>query len=123
PTPRARAPLLLGCASKRRERARRRSAPPASPPSPHVSPLVSLAQAQLLHLELEALPRDLEQPSGVRDIAPRLIQRADDELAFEAAHRRLHLLFETVRAEPFARFERDARLRRARAVADAIPYF
>src|SRR5690606_23112943 len=43
------------------------------------------AQAELLHLRLEALAGDLEEPRGVGDVTARLLERAHDELALDAA--------------------------------------
>src|SRR5688500_796588 len=85
-----------------------RSAPESAPgtiarPAPlRARPMRSVrfpfAQAQLLHLELQALARDLEEPRRVGDVALRLMERAHDELALQPAHRRLDLLLEAIGA-------------------------
>src|SRR5262245_26199509 len=54
--------------------------------------LVFLTERKLLHLELQALARDLEQARRVGDVAVGLFERLLDQVAFEAAHRGLDLL-------------------------------
>src|SRR5690606_20440412 len=77
----------------------------------------ALAEAELLHIELEALARDLEEARGVRDVAVRLLERAADEIALEAAHRDLHVLLEAALGGERAEVDRRgiARGRRDRA--------
>ena len=48
-----------------------------------LAPGLLLAKAELLHLDLEALARDLEQARRVGDVAAGLLERAADELALE----------------------------------------
>src|SRR5580698_7834200 len=54
----------------------------------------SLAKPELLHLELEPLARDLEEPRRVGHVAGGLLQSAADELLLEPAHGDLHVLLE-----------------------------
>src|SRR6187551_571608 len=63
----------------------------------HRVSLISLSQAQFLHLELQTLAGNLEQPGRVRDVAVSLLERAIDELALEPQRRGLHLFLEPVR--------------------------
>src|SRR5262245_40289748 len=51
------------------------------------SVLAGLAEAELLHLRLEALPRDLEEPRGVRDVPARLLERPHDQLLLDLRRR------------------------------------
>src|SRR5271165_6170829 len=53
-----------------------------------------LAQAELLHLELQALARDLQQARRMGHVAAGLLQRAAHELALEPAHGHLDVLLE-----------------------------
>src|SRR5581483_1129066 len=63
--------------------------------SGRLSFLRAFAKAELLHLELQALARNLEKSRRVRDVAVRLLEGAAHELALETAHRHLHVLLET----------------------------
>src|SRR4051812_38171077 len=58
-------------------------------------PSVVLAQAELFHLDLQTLARDLEQPRGMRDVVARLLQRAHDQLSLDARRGLAYGLFES----------------------------
>src|SRR5882672_10407767 len=66
----------------------------------HVSALAALAlltEAELFHLQLQALARNLEQARSVRHVPAGLLERPHDQLALEPAHGRLDLLLQAVR--------------------------
>src|SRR6185436_6162469 len=58
-----------------------------------------LAQAELLHLGLQALARDLELACGLGDVAARLVEGALDELALDALGLGAHGLLERARRQ------------------------
>ena len=59
-----------------------------------------IAQAELLHLRLEALARDLELAGGLGDVAARLVEGALDELALDPLGLGAHGLLERARPAP-----------------------
>src|SRR6185312_15590426 len=46
--------------------------------------IATIAQPELLHLHLQALPADLEQARGLGHVAAGLVERLHDQLAFDA---------------------------------------
>src|SRR5258707_15660682 len=56
-----------------------------------------VAQAELLHLHLEALAADLEQPRGLGHVATGLVERLDDQLALDPRGLGAHDVLERAR--------------------------
>ena len=60
-----------------------------------IGALLAFPKSELLHLELQALTRDLEQPSRVGDVARCLVQCSLDQFSLESRHCGFDSLLET----------------------------
>src|SRR5205085_4390644 len=63
-------------------------------------------QAEFLHLHLQALAGDLEEPGGARDVPSGDLETADDEVALDRLHLLLDDLLERTRRSALGRLLR-----------------